>query len=464
MITITPYGAAGDVTGSAYLIETENANVLVDFGMFQGDKDDEGRNVIPGRIHRMKIDAVILTHAHLDHCGRLPLLVREGYRGAIRATAATKDLAGIILRDAAHIQESDYKRRLRHAQKRGHKVSRSDEPLFDSEDVDRTMNLFREVAYNHTTNIASGITAVFREAGHMLGSTSVEVYVGERKIVFSGDVGPPNLPFLKDPDPPTSADVVFLESTYGDRDHKSLTATLDEFANVLNTAIKVRGKVFIPSFAIGRSQQILFHLAEFIREGRIPRVPIFLDSPMAISASLVYDNHTKLYDAESTELSEQKQWDADLESLRYCESADESRAINDLSGPFVVIAGAGMCNAGRILHHLRKNIDDPTAHIVIVGYQSRGSLGRYLVDGAENVTIMGEHKQVHAQIHTLGGFSAHAGQTDLLTWLAPMIHSNPQIYLTHGEDDARALLQQQIQERFHCSAYLPVYAEHLTLA
>lgn len=464
MITITPYGAAADVTGSAYLVETENANVLVDFGMFQGDKDDEARNVIPGRIHRMKIDAVVLTHAHLDHCGRLPLLVREGYRSAIRATAATKDLAGIILRDAAHIQESDYERRMRHARKRGSKVSRSDEPLFDTEDVDRTMNLFRDVGYNHTTNIATGVTAVFREAGHMLGSTSVELYVGEKKIVFSGDLGPPNLPFLKDPDPPTSADVVFLESTYGDRDHKSLTATLDEFADVLNIAIKVRGKVFIPSFAIGRSQQILFHLAEFIREGRIPRIPIFLDSPMAISASLVYDRHTKLYDTESSRLSESKQWDADLESLRYCETADESRAINDMEGPFVVIAGAGMCNAGRILHHLRKNIDDPTAHIVMVGYQSRGSLGRYLVDGAENVTIMGDHKQVRARIHTLGGFSAHAGQTDLLTWLAPMIHSHPQIFLTHGEDNARIALQGQINDRFRTLAHLPVYAEHLMIA
>jgi len=467
MITITPYGAAGEVTGSAYLVETDTATILVDFGMFQGDKDDDAKNVVPGRVHRASIDAVVLTHGHLDHCGRLPLLVREGYRGPIFATEATRDIAQIILFDSAHIQESDYERHKRAAIKRGRKVSRADEPLYDSEDVAQTLELFRPVTYAEPLEVAPGITATFHEAGHMLGSASISLRITDagktKTVVFSGDIGPLDLPFLRDPEPPVTADVVVMESTYGDRDHRSLEDTEAEFAQIIEEAVASHGKIFIPSFAIGRAQNILFYLAELIRAKRIPRVPIFLDSPMAIEASRLYAQYQDLFDEESTELVENGQMGSDLRTLQFSERAEQSKAINHRRGPFIVIAGSGMCNAGRILHHLSNNITDPNAHVVIVGFQARGSLGRHLVDGAKHVSIFGRWLPVNARIHTLGGFSAHAGRSQLLDWIRPMASQSPAIFLTHGEDDARRSLAELISTTSGVTPHLPVYAEHLTI-
>jgi len=467
MISITPYGAAGEVTGSAYLVETEEARILVDLGMFQGDKDDDAKNVIPGRVHRARIDALVLTHGHLDHSGRIPLLVREGYEGPIFATAATKDIAEIILFDSANIQESDYERRVRDAKRRNRKVSRVDQPLYDKEDVQKTMQLFTFVEYGETVEVAKGITATFHEAGHMLGSASITLTITEgdvtRTVVFSGDVGPVDLPFLRDPIPPHTADVVVMESTYGDRDHRSLEETEEEFASIIQKAVAEKGKIFIPSFAIGRAQNILFYLAEMIRKKQIPRVPIILDSPMAIEASEVYARYPDLFDEESTDLVERGQLGKDLRTLSFAASATESKAINDMNGPFIVIAGSGMCTAGRILHHLRNNVGNPNAHVVIVGYQARGSLGRYLVEGAEHVRIMGQWMTVRAQIHTLGGFSAHAGQSQLLDWLRPMATQQPRVILTHGEDDSRKALAERILDEFGINAEMPTYSEHLTI-
>ena len=469
MLTITPYGAAGEVTGSAYLIETGSSTLLLDFGMFQGDKDDDARNVIPGRIHRMDIDAVLLTHAHLDHCGRLPLLVREGYRGPIYCTPAARDLAEIILLDAAHIMESDFERRRRRSEQRGRKLNRYDQPLYDTEDVTQTLELIEETDYKVLTRVTKDCQAIFHDAGHMLGSASVELHIDQedgstRVVVFSGDVGPPNFPYLRDPEPPVKADVVFLESTYGDRDHKSLDETVAEFEKILVEAVESRGKVFIPSFAIGRAQQMMFHIAELIRKQRIPAVPIYLDSPMAIKAVNVYRMHRELFDAESTELTTNGQMMHDLRSLVLCTSAQESKMINQAEGPFIVIAGSGMCTAGRIMHHLRNSIDDSNAHFVIAGYQARGSLGRHLVDGASEVFVMGERKHVRARIHTLGGFSAHAGQTDLIAWFKHIsTNGTPLTFLTHGEQDARTALKDKLSELTNVNAYMPAYSEKLVL-
>ncbi len=469
MITITPYGAAGEVTGSAYLVEAQNSTILVDFGMFQGDKDDDAKNVIPGKIHRIDIKAVVLTHGHLDHCGRLPLLVREGFRGPIYCTEATRELTEIILNDSAHIQQSDFDRRTRRAAKKGHKINRNDAPLYESDDVEQTISQMVIVSYNTPVNVAPGIQAIYHEAGHMLGSASIELRIddqGAQKIVvFSGDIGPPNLPYLRDPEPPFAADVLVLESTYGDRNHKSLDETIDEFERIIIDAVTKKGKIFIPSFAIGRAQQILFHLAELIRQKRIPPLPIFLDSPMGVKASAVYRKHEELYDTESSELVDSGQLYKDLGSLHSCVTADESRAINDEHGPFIVIAGSGMVTAGRIMHHLRNNIDDPNCHFIIVGYQGRGSLGRRLVDGATHVTIMGDYKPVRAQIHTLGGFSSPAGQSDLVAWYEAVAKGGqPTLFLTHGEDDARAELRDTLRDKYGVNAYLPVYSEKLKVS
>ena len=473
MITLTPFGAAGEVTGSAYLLETERSTILVDFGMFQGDREDEARNSMPGRIRRANLDAVLLTHGHLDHSGRLPLLVQEGFKGPIYATEATKDLVEVILFDSAHIQETDFERAKRRAARANHKVHREDYPLYDSEDVRKTLKLFEPVAYNEEFAVSDDVRVIYHEAGHMLGSASIEVVVqkqgvksaegGEKRIVFSGDIGPVNLPFLRDPIPPTDADIVIMESTYGDRDHRSLEETEEEFAAIVEEAIHSKGKLFIPSFAIGRAQNILFYIAELIRHKRIPRVPIYLDSPMAIEASKLYAQYPDLFDEESTELVEDGQLGRDLRTLRFSSTANDSKAINRKRGPFIVIAGSGMCTAGRILHHLRNNLEDPNAHVVIVGYQGRGSLGRYLVDGAPSVRVLGEWKTVNAKVHTLGGFSAHAGQTQLIEWLKAMSGGKPQVILTHGEDDARDALAAKLKSDHGIAPYLPVYGETLQL-
>ena len=464
---ITPFGAAGEVTGSAYLVTTELGKVLIDFGMFQGDAEDDARNIVPHTLHAPDLSAVILTHGHLDHCGRLPLLIRRGFKGHIYATAATRDMAELILKDAAHIMESDFARKQRKAQKKGIDVNRQDLPLYDTNDVERTIESFHETPYETYVEIAPGMTMRMFEAGHMLGSTSVELVVTELErtvtIVFSGDLGPRGLPYLKDAVTPPRADVVVLESTYGDRDHRPLSETVDEFASIVKQAIAERGVILIPSFAIGRSQQVMYHLAQLIREDVIPRVPIYLDSPMAIEATNIYARHPELFDAEASALAQGGQLLHDLSSVRPLATADESKHLNDLPGPFIIIAGSGMCTAGRILHHLRRRIADPSAHVIIVGYQAHGTLGRRLVDGHAEVGILGDRLPVRAHIHTLGGFSAHAGQTDLLDWLTPLIASQPQILLTHGEDDARIVLQSRIEERFGLTAYLPTYREHLTI-
>lgn len=465
MIEITPYGAAGEVTGSAYLLRFEQTSVLVDFGLFQGDKEDDARNVVPGEIHRNHPHAVLLTHAHLDHCGRLPLLVEGGYRGPIYATDATRDLAELVLMDAAHIQESDYERRKKRAQKQGRKLQRTDLPLFDTGDVEQTLELFSVVEYNTPIDVAPGVTAIYHEAGHMLGSASIEVICSSNgnvcgRVLFSGDLGPPQLPFLRDPEPPSGPfDVVVMESTYGDREHRPLDETMEQFAAILVEAVSSKGKIFIPSFAIGRSQNILYYIAELVRTKRIPRIPIYLDSPMAIKASHLYADHHDLFDEESTELVESGSLRDNLRTVRFTETAEESKALNTKEGPFVVIAGAGMCNAGRILHHLRNNISDPTAHVIITGYQAYGTLGRKLVDGLENVSIMGDYKPVRAQIHTLGGMSAHADKPHLLKWLGSVLTSAPSasthVVLTHGEDEARDALGESIAEQYSIQTVLP---------
>lgn len=464
---ITPYGAAGEVTGSSYLVTTNQAKVLVDFGMFQGDAEDDAKNIVPMSLHAPDIDAIVLTHGHLDHCGRLPMLVRRGYKGHIHCTPATRDMATLILLDAAHIMESDFERKQRKARKRGIKVNRQDGPLYDHEDVLSTISKMREATYDTFIEIATGISIRLYEAGHMLGSTSVEMVVTEAdrtvSIIFSGDIGPRGLPYLKDPNPPRRADVVVMESTYGDRDHRSLDETVAQFAEIVQTAISKKGKIFIPSFAIGRAQQIIYHLAELIRDKVIPAVPVYLDSPMAIEASRIYSSHPELFDSESKVLSLSGQLQKDLRTFYPLATAQESKAINEVKGPFILIAGSGMCTAGRILHHLRQNLADSAAHIVIVGYQAHGTLGRRLVEGHPEVFVLGDRIRVRATIHTLGGFSAHAGQTELLEWLEPMAGTKPQIFLTHGEDDARTVLAARVQDRFGLSPYLPTYREHLSI-
>jgi metallo-beta-lactamase family protein len=412
---ITILGAGGgEVTGSCYFVETQQAKVLVDCGLFQGTEGAGRLNCPPLGASSAQLDAVVLTHAHLDHVGRLPLLAQTGFTGPIFATSATIEMTGLILRDAAKIQSQDAERQNRRHQRAGEKTV---EPLYTLAEAETILRQLKPVPYDEPVPIAPGIRACFAEAGHMLGSTSIKLFIDEagtqRKVVFSGDLGPKGAPILRDFETFSQADVVFLESTYGDRDHRPFADTVQQFIEIVKQSVEQKGKMLVPTFAVGRAQLLSLLLASIFRQKIVAPFTVFLDSPMAIEASRIYARHPELYDEGMVAYLKEGSLARDLATLKLSATADDSIAINNCPGPCLVMAGAGMCTAGRILHHLRHNLWSPQTHVLIVGYQARGSLGRMLVDGAKKVTIFGETIAVKAQIHTLGGFSAHAGQTDL---------------------------------------------------
>lgn len=456
-MTITPFGAAGgEVTGSAYLIETSQATVLVDCGMFQGGKQADKLNRARIKCRPGKLDAVLLTHAHLDHTGRLPLLAKQGYTGPVHATPATIEMTALILRDSARIQVGDLERTNRKRQRAGQAPL---EPLYTPEDAEALLKLMKPVPYSDRVQVAPGIQAKFREAGHMLGSASIQLWIEDngqkRVVVFSGDLGPRTAPILKEFEPFNHADLVFLESTYGGRDHRPFRETADEFRDIIKTAVAAKGKILVPTFAVGRAQLLLTLLATFFRNKEVEPFPVFLDSPMAIEATNIYTHHTELFDEEMREFMSERPIREDLRTLTLSESADDSKAINDVPGPCLILAGAGMCNAGRILHHLKANLWKPETHVVIVGYQGHGTTGRMLVDGKKRIKLFGEPIAVKATVHTLGGFSAHAGQTDLMTWFESLAGCRPRVALTHGEDEARKALATKLKEVHGIDALRP---------
>lgn len=456
---ITILGAGGgEVTGSCYLVETGQARVLVDCGLFQGTEGAGGLNRPPLGTSSALLDAVVLTHAHLDHVGRLPLLAQTGFTGPIYATPATIEMTGLILRDAAKIQSQDADR---HNRKRPNDPPQ--EPLYTLAQVEIILRQLKPVPYDEPVPVAPGIRACFAEAGHMLGSTSIKLFLSdggtERKVVFSGDLGPKGAPILRDFETFTQADVVFLESTYGDRDHQPFTETVEQFIEIVKLSVAQKGKILVPTFAVGRAQLLTLLLASIFRHKTIPPFPVFLDSPMAIEASQIYARHPELYDEDMVAYLKAGPLAQDLGTMKMSSTADDSKAINNCPGPCFIMAGAGMCTAGRILHHLRHNLGSPQAHVLIVGYQARGSLGRQLVDGAKKVSIFGEPIEVRAQIHTLGGFSAHAGQTDLLKWFEVVAPVKPRVVLTHGENVPRTALAKLITERHGLMPLLPALQE-----
>jgi metallo-beta-lactamase family protein len=462
---ITTLGACGGVTGSCYLLETNQARILIDCGLFQGSKKIELGNKIPSIILKKPLDAVVLTHAHLDHSGRLLMLVKARYNGPIYATSGTCDIAHLILEDAARIHEQDLERENRRRRRAGLPPLK---PLYEHNAVLRVNELMRKVELNEPREIAPGITVRLVEAGHILGSSSVVLEVkedGQQKIVtFSGDLGPYDAPILNDPTPELigKTDILFMESTYGDRDHRPLDETVLEFEQLISEAISGKGKILIPTFAIGRCQQLLYHLAALTRTGRLNSTPIYLDSPMAISATAIYNKHRELMDQEALALTETGQMEKDLSHLRLIRTAEESMALNSLEGPMIIMAGAGMCNAGRILHHLRHNLYDPHTTVMIVGWQAHGSLGRKLLEGEKKVKICGETVVNRAKVASLGGFSAHAGQSDLLRWLHPLAQNKDlNLVLTHGEELPRQALARQVGKRYGIEATIPRLGETL---
>lgn len=462
---LTFFGAAGEVTGSCTLLETDRARVLVDFGLHQGGVTSEVRNHRIPPFDGPRLDAVLLTHAHVDHIGRLPLLPAAGFRGPIFATAPTCDFCPIMLQDSAHVQQSDVERSNRRRARQGKPPVA---PLYTESQVATVLPMLSPVHYNEDREVAPGIRARWVDAGHMLGAASIQLTVEERGtskvIVFSGDVGPIGAALLRDPTILRHADAVVLESTYGDRNHQPLDATVGEFEGIIREAVWAKERILIPAFAVGRSQQMIYYLGQLERSGRVPRFPVFLDSPMAIKAMELYKKYESIMDAETARLIEEGTNPLFIPDLTCTPTSDESRKLNDRPGCFVVIAASGMCNGGRILHHLRHGLWRRDAHVVIAGFQAQGSLGRQLVDGASRVRINGEWIAVRAKVHTLGGFSAHAGQGELLAWAKNFVDGGvPRFVLNHGEQRARAVLRGLIENTMKARVESPEWGQSVGL-
>jgi metallo-beta-lactamase family protein len=442
------FGAAGEVTGSCHVLRVGRSTLLLDCGLIQGGPSPHERNRAPFPFEPGSVDAVVLSHAHVDHCGRLPLLRQQGFRGPIYATAATRDLARILLADSAKLAERDAERENRRRARDGNKPRV--EPLYSTEDAEATLRQFRAVPYGRPVTVCDGVELRFRDAGHILGSASAWLDLNEgdlhRRLVFSGDLGQYDSPILRDPEPGDGADLVLMESTYGDRRHREREQTLVEFGEILEACRGSGGNVLIPAFAVGRSQELLYELGTHFEAWRLGDWQIFLDSPMAIEATGVYWDHADLYDEEAARFRRRAHSLPPLPNLKLCRTAEESMAVNRIREGAIVIAGSGMCTGGRIVHHLKHNLERPECHLIFTGFQAQGTLGRALVDGRESVRIHGDELDVAMQVHTLGGFSAHGDQSDLLRWYEG-VGGRPPVWLVHGENAASAGLEDALLER-----------------
>ena len=466
MAKLTFIGATRQVTGSCYLLETSDSNILLECGLYQGSSIAERQNLQPFTFDVEKIDAVVISHTHLDHCGLLPKLVKEGYRGPIYMTTATYDLIKVMLTDAAHLEMKDTEWENKQRLRAGKPLI---EPLYTQKDVEHTLSLRQAIQYSDTSNITKNVKLTYHDAGHILGSAIVEMQIQENKksktLVFSGDLGNSDTVLLKDPTVLEQADILLLESTYGDRNHRSMSGTVDEFHEALNEAADNGGNVLIPSFALGRTQEVLFWIGKLYREGSLKQKHVFLDSPMAIAASDIYLKYVHLFnkkDAEEFRKVANGNWEAWLPILKYTLTPEESMQLNKISGGAIIIAGSGMCSGGRIRHHLKNNLWRNNAHIMMVGFQVSGTLGRALVDGAKNITLFRNEIAVNAKIHTLGGFSAHADQTQLLKWAGHFKKPLPELYFVHGELDKMLELQRCFHDKHHWYANIPKSGQTVT--
>ncbi len=459
-------GAARNVTGSRHLLEVDGLRVLVDCGLYQ-ERQFLARNWDPFPIPPKKIDAVLLTHAHLDHCGLLPKLVGEGFRGRIYCTAATAEIARIILLDAAHLQEEDAEYKRKRHRREGRRGPYPEDPLYTTADAQKTLSRFSPVRYRQPVKIGKKVHAVFHDAGHIFGSSMITL-TSERKdqsttVLFSGDVGRRNMPILEDPTVFHRADYCLVESTYGDRVHQNGQDVKNRLADIINSTVEAGGNVIIPSFALERSQDILYHLNELLIAGRIPHLKVFLDSPMAIKVTEVFKEHPELFDEEMAERIKEQLSPFEFPGLKMTRTAGQSKAINDMKGPVVVIASSGMCTGGRVKHHLVHNISRPECTILFVGYQATGTLGRIIVDGAQEVRIHGRMHPVRARIARVDGFSAHADRDELLQWLSGLREPPRAVFVVHGEADAAEAFGEYLREKTGWKVFVPAYGEEVVL-
>ncbi|MBY6188553.1 MBL fold metallo-hydrolase [Marinobacter hydrocarbonoclasticus] len=466
MITLTCHGAATEVTGSRHLLNINGRQVLLDCGMHQGGELSKRlrRDTLPFKAR--EIDAVVLSHAHLDHSGALPRLLRRGYRGPIYCTGATLNLLAVLLKDACNLYLKDLERDNRVRQRRGQKVQA---PVYDMEDVLAVLEACQVMPYSLATEILPGVRVTLLDAGHILGAAMVHLSLddgdrsGPLRLLFSGDLGNRDSPLMRDPAPVPEVDWVMMESTYGNRNHRSYDATLEELEMVLESARG--GVILVPAFAVGRTQEVLFQLGRFYHQGKLEGWHVVLDSPMAIEVTHIYDQWLELMDGDDlAQLNEQGSTtlEAFLPCLHLTQNTDDSVALNRINQGLIIVAGSGMCNGGRIVHHLKHRVWNDKTHLLFTGFQARGTLGRQLVEGDQRIKLFGQSYAVRAQVHTLGGFSAHADQRQLLEWLGA-IPGQPRVLLVHGEESAQQTLQEAIEARFGHQVGIPLLGETVIL-
>jgi metallo-beta-lactamase family protein len=501
-IAIQFLGAVGTVTGSQFLVTVGDRRVLVDCGMFQGSPEEVSRNRVPFAFDPGKLDALLLTHAHLDHCGRIPALVKAGYRGPVHATQATLDIAEIVWLDAAKLQQEaaeryrrkhpeeaaaeegagteeaaveetdeDLPKRLREAKPEGRTMTR--EPLYVESDVEQTMRQVKAARYDTELNVTDGVTAIFHDAGHIIGSAIIELRLtdGDRTttIVFSGDLGRDTSPILRDPTRLSHADYVLVESTYGDREHAPQEEAVNELVSAIGEVANDRGVLLVPAFAIGRTQELIWVLDYLVREGRIPRLPLFLDSPMASRATKVYLDHPETYDEETSKLLHSGESPLEYPGQEFTDSVEQSKAIRTKPRPIIVVAASGMLTGGRIMHHLKDFLPDPNCTLLFIGYQGEGTLGRHLQTGGKAARIDHQEWDVRCRVKTISGFSAHADEHELARWLGAFGserggNGTPRrVFVVHGDPDAAEAFATRIREELHMDPYLPQWKEQVTL-
>jgi metallo-beta-lactamase family protein len=489
-IQIQFLGAVGTVTGSQFLVSTDTHRILVDCGMFQGSPEEVSRNRMPFAFEPAEVDALLLTHAHLDHCGRIPALVHAGYHGPVIATGGTVDLAEIVLRDSAKLQEEAENRwrrrhpdaaaaldaeladdesmpdRMRQAPPEG--VTHTRTALYRMADVDQTVRQFRSVDYAKVIEIVPGISAIFHDAGHILGSAIIELRLTDGEatttVVFSGDLGRSDTPILRDPTPLSHAGYVLVESTYGNREHADHEAAVNELVAAIAEVSEDHGVLLVPSFAIGRTQELVWILDELVRDGRIPRLPLYLDSPMASRASDVYLRHPEVYDEETAALLRSGQSPLEYPGETYTNEVEASKGIRTAPRPLMVVASSGMLTGGRILHHLKDFLPDPACTLLFIGYQGEGTLGRHLQSGGTTARIDGEEYQVRCRVRSISGFSAHADEHELAAWLAHFGGEPKRVFIVHGDPDAAQAFAERVRTELGMDPYLPHYRETVTLA
>ena len=456
-------GAGKMVTGSCYSISTKEEKILIDCGMFQGGKDTERLNYEDFAFNPGEYDALILTHAHLDHCGRIPKLVKYGFRGKIFATDATRDLAFIIMMDSANIAKKDTEKE---NERRAREGLPPRKPLYNEIEVKAAMKMFEVVEYDEDVKITSNIIARFYDAGHILGASSVELRVKEGKkktlISFSGDLGQKESVIVNNTEPILKSDYIFIESTYGDRLHPEIEEREKEFARIINDSYKKGGKLMIPSFAVERTQELLYCIGKFLKQGIIPKMEVYLDSPMAIKATEVFSKYSKYYNQDLLKSMKTQKDVFDFPGLVYTRTTDESKALNDIRRPCIIIAGNGMCSAGRIKHHIRNSISNKNNTLLFVGFQAEGTLGSWLKKGEKRVRLLGTEVNVNAKIESIDGFSAHADYKELIAWLKNFKPIPRGIFITHGEEaQALAFSKRIAKEGF--TSYVPSMNEEIEI-